>query len=83
MTRTIKLQVWDTTGQQRFWTLTSRHSRNAHGSIIVYDMTGKESLNKAKHRVGEIRKRFRRWVKMTKVRSMVAEWQIGDSRHAE
>lgn len=40
----IKINLWDTGGQERFGTVTSSFYRAAHGVILVYDVTDKKSL---------------------------------------
>ncbi|XP_030541119.1 ras-related protein RABC2a-like [Rhodamnia argentea] len=40
----LKLTIWDTAGQERFRTLTSSFYRNAHGIILVYDVTRRETF---------------------------------------
>jgi Ras-related protein Rab-1A len=49
-----KLQMWDTAGQERFRTITSSYYRGAHGIVITYDTTNRESFNHIRNWLGEI-----------------------------
>ncbi|OAY42747.1 ras-related protein RABC2a [Manihot esculenta] len=40
----LKLTIWDTAGQERYRTLTSSYYRDAHGIILVYDVTQKQTF---------------------------------------
>ncbi|CAF1256129.1 unnamed protein product [Rotaria sordida] len=46
--KTVKFQIWDTSGQERFRTITSSYYRGAHGIIIVYDVTNAKSFENIK-----------------------------------
>jgi small GTP-binding protein len=35
----LKLQIWDTAGAERFHSLTTSVYRNAHGVVLIYDLT--------------------------------------------
>jgi len=41
----IKLQIWDTAGQERFRSVTRSYYRGAAGTVLVYDITSRESYN--------------------------------------
>lgn len=43
--RLLKLQVWDTAGQEKFRTITSSYYRGAHGVALVFDLTDRSSFN--------------------------------------
>ena len=40
----IKLQIWDTAGEERFRSLTQVYYRGSHGVILVYDITSRDSF---------------------------------------
>ncbi|CAN1339620.1 Ras-related protein RABC2a [Linum perenne] len=40
----LKLTIWDTAGQERFGTLTTSYYRGAHGIILAYDVTNRETF---------------------------------------
>ena len=46
--REIKLQIWDTSGQERFRSITQNFYRNADGIIFVFDVTKTETFNHIK-----------------------------------
>ncbi|CAG9787042.1 unnamed protein product [Diatraea saccharalis] len=50
----VKLGIWDTAGQERYRTLTSSFYRDAHGAILVYDISEPKSLDKLKEWVDEL-----------------------------
>jgi len=52
--KVVKLQIWDTAGQEKFRTITSSYYRGAHGIIIVYDVTNRESFDNVKNWINEI-----------------------------
>ena len=52
--KVIKLQIWDTAGQEKFRTITSSYYRGAHGVIVVYDVTNKDTFKNIRNWMGEI-----------------------------
>ncbi|CAH0399287.1 unnamed protein product [Chilo suppressalis] len=50
----VKLGIWDTAGQERYRTLTSSFYRDAHGAILVYDISEPKTLEKLKEWVDEL-----------------------------
>lgn len=54
--RTVKLQIWDTAGQERFKTITSSYYKGAHGIILVYDITDRQSFKDIENWLAEVEK---------------------------
>jgi len=52
----VKLQVWDTGGQERFRTITQSYYRNANGIVIAYDITKRDSFKDIPHWIEDVRK---------------------------
>ena len=50
----IKLQIWDTGGQERFKTITRSYYRGSHGIIIVFDITNRNSFDNIRNWIYEI-----------------------------
>jgi small GTP-binding protein len=46
--RNIKVKVWDTSGQERYKSLTRNFYNQADGVVVVYDVTDRGSFNKVK-----------------------------------
>ena len=39
-----RLNIWDTTGQEKFKSLTKSYFRNCQGAVAVFDLTKRESF---------------------------------------
>ena len=53
-TQTVKVQIWDTAGQEKFDALTKMYFKNTEAAIIVYDVTHDLSFEKAQKWVKDI-----------------------------
>lgn len=51
----VKLQIWDTAGQESFRAITRSFYRNANGVILMYDLTRMESFESLEDWLREIR----------------------------
>ena len=49
---TVKLQIWDTAGQESFRSITRSYYRGAAGALLVYDITRRDTFDN-----------LRRWLK--------------------
>ncbi|EGT36959.1 hypothetical protein CAEBREN_29013, partial [Caenorhabditis brenneri] len=52
----VKLQIWDTGGQERFRTITQSYYRSANGIVLCYDMTCKQSFGSLQRWIDDVSK---------------------------
>ena len=52
----IKMQIWDTAGQERFKNIITSYYRGAHGILLIYDVTDKDSFKNLSNWIIEIEK---------------------------
>eukprot|EP00301_Raphidiophrys_heterophryoidea_P001446 c10697_g2_i1.p1 GENE.c10697_g2_i1~~c10697_g2_i1.p1 ORF type:complete len:151 (-),score=26.86 c10697_g2_i1:93-545(-) len=50
------LAQWDTAGQERFRSMSSTYYRGAHGMVLVFDITNRESFTNVGRWLAEIKK---------------------------
>ena len=53
--RTVKLQIWDTVGQDRFRSITKNYYKGANGIVVIYSVTDKQSCRNVKNWVNQIK----------------------------
>ena len=54
--KNIKMQIWDTAGQERFRNVISSYFRGAHGILLIYDVTNRDSFKNLESWLIEIEK---------------------------
>jgi len=52
----VKLQIWDTAGQDRFRNIVSSYYRGAHAILVVFDVTDPVSFEHISFWLGEVKK---------------------------
>eukprot|EP01120_Amphizonella_sp_Union-15-10_P005984 TRINITY_DN1850_c0_g2_i1.p1 TRINITY_DN1850_c0_g2~~TRINITY_DN1850_c0_g2_i1.p1 ORF type:complete len:188 (+),score=41.44 TRINITY_DN1850_c0_g2_i1:38-601(+) len=52
----VRLQIWDTAGQEKFRTITSSYYRGTHGVIVVFDLSNQETFDHVQNWMAEIDK---------------------------
>ena len=51
----VKIQIWDTAGQDRFRSITKNYYKGAHGIILIYDITNKKSFENVRNWINQIK----------------------------
>lgn len=54
--RRVKLQIWDSAGQERFRNITTSYYRNTSGILLAYDVTDQTTFEKVGGWISEVRK---------------------------
>ena len=52
----VKLQIWDTAGEERFRNITSSYYKGGHGILLMYDITNRNSFESIKNWLIEVEK---------------------------
>ena len=52
----MTFEIWDTAGQERFNSILPMYYRGAHAAIVVYDITLRDSFERAKGWVDELQR---------------------------
>ncbi|VDO06605.1 unnamed protein product [Rodentolepis nana] len=52
---TVKFEIWDTAGQERYHSLAPMYYRGSHAAIVVYDITKRETFDRATKWINELR----------------------------
>ena len=58
----IKLHIWDTSGQDRFRSMTNLYYRDAQVAILTYDVTNEQSLDSLNYWLNELMRKLK-WTK--------------------
>jgi small GTP-binding protein len=53
---TVKFEIWDTAGQERYHSLAPMYYRGAQAAIVTYDLTNKETFQKAQNWIKELQR---------------------------
>lgn len=54
--KNIKMHIWDSAGQERFKTTNPIYYKGAHGTIVTYDITDRESFSAVQNWMAEVEK---------------------------
>ncbi|NWI87599.1 RAB17 protein, partial [Pitta sordida] len=55
---TVKFEIWDTAGQEKYHSVCHLYYRDAHAALLVYDIANRATFNRAKLWLEELEKKF-------------------------
>ena len=67
----VKIQIWDTAGQDRYKSITKSYIRGANGIILIYDVTNKKSFEGIQNWVKQIKEQVSSKVCVTLVANKI------------
>ena len=53
--KSVKVQIWDTAGQDRFKSITKNYYKGAHGIMLIYDVTTRKSFDNVRNWIDTIK----------------------------
>ncbi len=69
----VKMQIWDTAGQDRFRAITKNYYKGAHGIVLIYDVTNLITFNNIKNWLSQIKENTTEKVKIVLVGNKIDE----------
>ncbi|TMS06220.1 Ras-related protein Rab-17 [Larimichthys crocea] len=59
---TLRLEIWDTAGQEKYHSVTPLYYRGAHAALLVYDISKRETFIRAQVWLKELEKQYIPWI---------------------
>ena len=78
--RKVKVQFWDTAGQEKYRSLASSYYKIANGAILVYDVTNRDTFLRINHWLEEIKNNTTKDLKVMLIgnkNDLLAQRQVG------
>jgi len=60
----IKMQIWDTAGQDRFRAITKNYYKGSHGIVLMFDLTSQASYDNIKNWLTQIKENTNEKIKI-------------------
>ena len=74
----VKIQIWDTAGQDRFRSITKNYYKGAHGIILIYDITKRKTFDNVTNWINQIKEEV-----SDKVTIILVGNKIDDEEHRD